>query len=100
MADRASKPLGRSKHMSGKQILDIYEGKALVKPKHHQPVPSQYRMWWGHGSEVRGYGLVVGRGEKTYFAAPTQALLGSPSCWNNRPPKIGKVEGGTVRCMP
>ena len=47
-----------------------------------------------------GYGLVVGRGEKTYFAALAQALLGRMSCWGDKPPKIGKVEGGTVRCMP
>ena len=71
-----------------------------MKPRHHQPVPSQYGIWWGHGSEVRGYGLVVGRGEETYFAAPTQALLGGTSYWDNRPPKRGKVKGGTVRCMP
>ena len=47
-----------------------------------------------------GYCLVVGKGEKTYFAAPTQALLGGTSCWDDRSPKRGKVEGGTVRCMP
>ena len=100
MADRVSKPPGRGKRMSDRQILDIHEGKARVKPKHHQTVPSQYRTWWGHRSEVRGYGLVVGRGEKTYFAAPTQAFLGGTSCWDDRPPKRGKVEGGTVTYMP
>ena len=36
---------------------------------------------------------MVGRGEKTYFAAPAQALLGGTSCWDDRPPKRGKVEG-------
>ena len=86
--------------MSDRQILDIHEGKARVRPRHHQPVPSQYRSWWGHGSEVKGYGLVVGRGEKTYFVAPAQALLGDTSYWDDRTPKRGKVEGGTVRCMP
>ena len=80
MADRASKPLGHGKCMSGRQILDIHEGKARVRPRHHQPVPSQYGTWWAHGSEVRGHGLVVGRGEKTYFATPVQALLGGTSC--------------------
>ena len=86
--------------MSGRQILDIHEGKECVKPRHHQLVPSQYGTWWDHGLEVRGYGLVVGRGEKTYFAALAQALLGGTSCWDDRPPKRDKVEGGTVRCMP
>ena len=85
--------------MSDRQILDIHEGKARVKPKHHQPVPNQYGTWWGHGSEVRGYGLVVGRGEETYFTAPTQALLGGTSCWDDRPPKRVKVEEGTIRCI-
>ena len=82
--------------MSGRQILDIHEGKARVRLRHHQPVPIQYGTWWGHGSEVRRYGLVVGRGEKTYFAAPAQALLVGTSYWDDRPPKRGKVEGGTV----
>ena len=100
MADCASKPPGRGKRMSSRQILDIHEGKARVRPRHHQPVPSQYRMWWGYRSEVRGYGLVVRTGKKTYFVAPAQALLGGTSYWDDRPPKRGKVEEGTVRCMP
>ena len=86
--------------MSGRQILDIHEGKARMRLRHYQPVPSQYGTWWGHRLEVRGYGLVVGRGEDTYFAVPTQALSGGTSCWDGRPLKRGKVEGGTVRCMP
>ena len=44
--------------------------------------------------------MVVGRGEETYFAAPTQALLGGMSYWDDRPPKRGKAEGETVMCMP
>ena len=36
---------------------------------------------------------MVGRGEKIYFVAPTQALLGGTSCWDDRPPKRGKFEG-------
>ena len=43
---------------------------------------------------------MVGRGEKAYFATLAQALLGDTSCWDDRPPKRSKVEGGTVRCMP
>ena len=37
-ADRATKPPGRDKRMSGRQILDIYKGKACVKPRHHQSI--------------------------------------------------------------
>ena len=36
---------------------------------------------------------MVGKGEKIYFAAPAQALLGGTSCWDDRPPKRGKFEG-------
>ena len=98
--DCAYKPPSRDRRMNGKQILDIREGKTCVKPRYHQPVPSQYGMWWGHGSEVKGYGLLVGRGEEAYFAAPGQTFLGGTSCWDDRPPKSGKVEGGTIKCMP
>ena len=48
--------------------MDKFEREARASPKPHQPVPSQYRTWWGHGLEVRGKvgcGLVVGRGEKS-----------------------------------
>ena len=37
--------------------------------------------------------MVVGRGEKVYFAAPTQALLGGTSCWDDIPPKRSKFKG-------
>ena len=37
--------------------------------------------------------MVVGRGEKIYFMAPAQALLGGTSYWDGRPPKRGKFEG-------
>ena len=39
--------------------MDISERKARARPKHHQPVPSQYGTWWGHGPEVRGKGGMV-----------------------------------------
>ena len=42
---------------------------------------------------------MVGRGEKAYFVAPVQALLEGTSCWDDKPPKRSKVEGGIVRCM-
>ena len=35
---------------------------------------------------------MVGRGEKTYFAAPAQALLGGMSYWDDRPSKRGRKE--------
>ena len=39
--------------------MDISEKEAHARPRHHQPVPSQYRTWWGHGPEVRGKGGMV-----------------------------------------
>ena len=39
--------------------MDISKRKARAKPRRHQPVPNQYRMWWGHGLEVRGKGDLV-----------------------------------------
>ena len=40
--------------------------------------------------------MVVGRGEKIYFAPTAQALLGGMSCWDDRPPKRGKFEEETL----
>ena len=50
--------------MNGRQILDIREGRARVKPRHHQPVPSQYGTWWGYGLEVRGMVWWWGEGKR------------------------------------
>ena len=71
-----------------------------MKPRHHQLVPSRYGTWWGLGSEVRGMVWWWGEGRRPICAALVQALLGGTSCWDDRPPKRGKVEEGTVRCMP
>ena len=76
--------------------MDKFEREARARLKHHQPVPSQYRTWWGHGPEVRGKGwcgLVVGRGEKIYSRLLPKPLLGGTSCWDDRPPKRGNLRG-------
>ena len=39
--------------------MDKFEREARARPRRHQPVPNQYRTWWGHGSVVRGKGGVV-----------------------------------------
>ena len=80
--------------------MDKSESKACARPRHHQPVPSPSRTWWGHGLEVRGkggYGLVVGRGEKIYLRLLPKLLLGGTSCWDDRPPKRGNLRGN--RCV-
>ena len=76
--------------------MDKFEREACARPRRHQPVPSQYRTWWGHGPEVRGKGgcgLVVGRGEKIYSRPLLKSLLGGTSCWDDRPPKRGNLRG-------
>ena len=76
--------------------MDKFEREARARPRRHQPVPSQYRTWWGHGPEVRGKGgcgLVVGRGEKIYSRLLLKSLLGGTSYWDDRPPKRGNLRG-------
>ena len=76
--------------------MDKFEREARARPRRHQPVPSQYRTWWGHGPEVRGKGgcgLVVGGGEKIYSRLLPKPLLGGMSCWDDRPPKRGNLRG-------
>ena len=76
--------------------MDKFERKARARPRRHQPVPSQYRTWWGLETEVRGKwgcGLVVGRGEKIYSRLLLKPLLGGTSCWDDRPPKRGNLRG-------
>ena len=41
----AGKPPDHGKRMGSRQILDTYGRKAHTRPKHHQPVPNQYRAW-------------------------------------------------------
>ena len=76
--------------------MDKFEREARARPRRHQPVPSQYRTWWGHRPEVRGKGrcgLVVGRGEKIYLWLLSKPLLGGTSCWDDRPPKRDNLRG-------
>ena len=45
-AECANEPLDHGKRMSSEQVLDIHRSGACVRPRHHQPVPSQYRKLW------------------------------------------------------
>ena len=76
--------------------MNKFEREARVRPRLHQPVPSQYRTWWGHGPKVRGKGgcgLVVERGEKIYSRLLPKPLLGGTSCWDDRPSKRSNLRG-------
>ena len=35
--------LDHDRQMGNRKVLDTYEMKARARPRHHQPVPSQYR---------------------------------------------------------
>ena len=62
--------------------MDKFKREARARPRRHQPVPSQYRTWWGHRPEVRGKGGVVwwwGEGKKIYFRPLLKPL------WDVRP---------------
>ena len=45
----ADEPLDHDKRMSNGQVLDIHRSGAHARPRHHQPIPSQYRRWWVMG---------------------------------------------------
>ena len=68
-AKRADKPPVPSKRMSSRQASDIHGNGALTRPRHHQPVPSQYRSGrsWVRGK--RGYGLTMGRRESLFWGS-------------------------------
>ena len=40
---RQTVQVNHGKRMSSRQILDIYEREARVRPRLHQPVPNQYK---------------------------------------------------------
>ena len=48
---KTNEPPDHGKRISNRQALDIHESGARARPRHHQPVPSQYRS---DGSWVRG----------------------------------------------
>ena len=79
--------------------MDIYERKTRAGPRHHQPIPSQYGTWWGHGSEVKGKGVWFGGGErgKDLFYGSCPSLF-----WEVRPtgmtdhPKEARLRGESL----
>ena len=45
MADYAGKAPDHGKRMTSRQILDTHGRVARARPRHHQPIPSQYKAW-------------------------------------------------------
>ena len=72
--------------------LLTYKGSgACVGPRHHQPIPSQYRSGGSWVRGKKGYDLAVGEG-KAYFGIPAQILLGVMSYWDDIQSKRRKDE--------
>ena len=38
-------PPDHGRRMGNRQVLDTYGMEARARPRHYQPVPSQYRVW-------------------------------------------------------
>ena len=94
MANCAGKPSDHGGWVSGRQILDIYGRKARARPRPHQPVPSQYRIQWGHGSKVRG----GERGKPILRFLPVLFWGKCPARMTHHP--NGQSWAGATRCMP
>ena len=84
-------PPDHGKRMSNEQGLDVHESGARARPRHYQPVPSQYRSG---GSWVRGkrrYGLAMERRESLFWGSLSDSFR-EISCWDDIPPKRRKDE--------
>ena len=90
-ATRPDKSTGNGKHINSRQAMDSHGSGARTRLRHHPLIPSQYRRGrpWVRGK--RGYGLAVGRRGEVYSGVHAQALLGEMSCWDDIPPKKGKM---------
>ena len=86
MCKRASRPWQTQQASFGHiQKLSTYE--AQTSPAYTQPIQEVV----GHGSEVKGYGLVVGRGENLFWGSCSDSF-GEMSYWDDIPPKRSKDE--------
>ena len=65
------------KHMSCRQDLDICGNGARIRPRHHQPIPSQYRSGGSWIRGKRGYGLAVGRRESLFWGSRSNSFGGN-----------------------
>ena len=91
MAGNAGKPPGHDRRMGSRQILDTYGKKARVRPRHHQPVPSQYKDGEVGGSEIQKAWFGGRERGKIYFEGSDSGSFGEVSCWDDLLPKRGKL---------
>ena len=87
------------KRMSSGQALDMHRIGANARPRHPQPVPSQYMSGGSWVRDKRGYGLVVGRRENLFWGSCSDSFGGNVLLgWLTTQKKQGWI--GTTRCMP
>ena len=67
--------LAYGRQMTSRQILDTHGREARARGTTNL-YPANTRHGEFVGQRFRGYGLVVGRGEKSIFELPTQVLSG------------------------
>ena len=77
MAKCIDEPPNHGKCMSSGQALDVYRRGAHARPRHYQPVPSQYRSGgpWVRGK--RRYGLAVGGKESLCWGSCLNSFGGN-----------------------
>ena len=91
MQQRPDKSPSYGKRMNGEQVVDSHGSRARTRLRHHPLVPNQYRHGGPWVKGKKGYGLAVGRRGEVYSGVHAQALLGEMSCWDDIPPKKGKM---------
>ena len=69
MAKCTNEPPNHAKHMSSEQALDVHRTRAHVRPRHHYPVPSQFRSGGSWVRGKRGYGLAVEKRESLFWGS-------------------------------
>ena len=77
MVECTDKPVDHGKRMSSRQVLDVHKTKACARPRHHQPVPSQYKSGGLWVRAKRKYGLAVGRRESLFWGPYSDSFGGN-----------------------
>jgi len=96
MHRRASRP--RQMYEQQTSFLAYIGSGARVRPRHYQPIPSQYRSGGSWVRGKRGYGLMVGRRENLFWGSHSYSFGGDVLLgWHTTRKKKGWV--WTTRCM-
>ena len=99
VAKCTNEPLDHGKRMAVDKLLTYTGSGARARPKHYQLIPSQYRSGGLWIKRKRGYGLAVGKREKSILGFRSDSFEGDVLLgWHTIQKKVGWV--GTTRCMP